>query len=86
MVVTVHHGLHKGVSAADFKGRLEPWDFDQFFQRLAGVGQALVEIRKALLRIRLQGRSIRKGFDLFAFERRRPRAGNPHKGVLHKWI
>jgi len=84
MVVTVHRGLHKGVSAADFKSGPEPWDFDHFFQPFAGAGQSLVEVRKALPRIRLQRRRIRKGFDLFVFELRRPRARNPQKGVLYQ--
>jgi hypothetical protein len=84
MVVTVQRGLHEGVPAADFKSRLEPWDFDHFFQRFAGVGQSLIEVRKAPLRIPLQCRRIGKGFDLFGFELRRPRASNPQKGVLYK--
>ena len=84
MVVTVHHGLHEGVSAADSKSRAEPRDFDHFFQRFAGVGQSLIEVRKSLLRIRLQCRRISKCFDLLLFELRRPGASNPQKGVLYQ--
>jgi hypothetical protein len=84
MVVTVHRGLRKGVSAPDCKGGLEPWDFDHFFQRFAGLDQSLIEVRKALLRIGLQRRRIRKGGDLFGFELRCPRSGNPQKGVLYQ--
>jgi len=84
MVVTVHRGLHNGVSAPDFKGRLEPRDSDHFFQRPTIVGQSLIELRKPLQRIRSERKRIRKGFDLFGFERQRPRAGNPQKGVLYQ--
>jgi hypothetical protein len=52
--------------------------------RLTGVCPSFIEVRQALLRIRLERRRSRKDFDFFGFELRRPRAGNPQKGVLYQ--
>jgi hypothetical protein len=84
MIVTVHGRLHQRVPPADLQRRLEPYDLNDFLQRISRYAlHAFIQVHEALLSVLLESRWVGKFLQLLIVELLSPRTGNPQKRMLH---